>query len=69
MPLNRKIVGTEKYEGANIVVRFLGPDLLCEVDGVELGGFYSDVEAAKRSGRKYVDDIHKAIREAKQRDG
>lgn len=46
----------ERYQGRRLVARYMGPDLLGYVDGVQLSGFYLDVEAALRAGRRYVDE-------------
>lgn len=57
MAIERKKVGkTERYEGSDIDVRFMGPDLLAIVDGVELPNFYLTPEAARAAGRRYVDE-------------
>lgn len=62
--IKRKKVGpTEKYCGHEIEARFLGPDLLCYVDGQEVGNFYLTAEAARAAGRRYVDNIEKARKE------
>jgi hypothetical protein len=52
----RKQVGdAERYHGRRLHASFMGPDLLANVDGVELPAFYLSVEAAI-AGRRYVDD-------------
>lgn len=56
----RKVGKTERYGGSQIEVRFMGPDLLAYVDGVELSNFYLTPEAARAAGRRYVDDQKKA---------
>jgi len=53
--VRRQVGVTEQYHGRALVARFMGPDLLAYVDDVELGGFYTDVEAARAAGRRYVD--------------
>ena len=56
--LERKQVGTTlKYKGHEIVVRYLGPDLLVYVDGSELSPFYEHAEAARSAGMRHVDLI------------
>lgn len=65
MSLNRKVVKSESYLGRNLEARFMGPDLLAFCDGMELGNFYVDVEAALASGRRYVEADQKAKAEAK----
>ena len=58
MAIKREQVGkTLTYNKHKIVVRFLGPDLLCYVDGHELNGFYPTAESARIAGRKYADLI------------
>lgn len=60
MAIERKKVGkTERYKGSDIEVRFMGPDLLAYVDGMELPNFYLDAEAARAAGRRYVDEEQK----------
>lgn len=63
MAVNRKIVGHEKYQGRELVARYLGPDLLAYVDNVELSGFYLDSKGAMLAGRKHVDAEIKAEKE------
>lgn len=56
MSVIRKQVGAaEAYRGSKLTAHYMGPDLLCYVDGVEMPGFYLSVEAAHRIGRMYVD--------------
>lgn len=58
MAIERDVVGKpETYQGRTIEARFCGPDLLCYVDGLEVGNFYLTVEAAKAAGRRYVDQV------------
>lgn len=60
MTLNRPIVGEPiMYKGRRIEARFMGPDLLCCVDGSEVGHFYLNAEAARKAGRQYVDQLEK----------
>lgn len=56
--LMRKQIGkTENYRGHEIIVRYLGPDLLCYVDGIELNAFYETSTNARKAGRTYVDQV------------
>lgn len=55
MPIERKPVGEMTYHGRKIEVKFMGPDLLAYVDGIELSGFYLDSQAAYVAGQKHVD--------------
>lgn len=56
----RPVVGEpEKYKGRKIEARFCGPDLLCYVDGQDVGQFHLNVEAAKRAGRLYIDQCER----------
>ena len=56
----RPVVGDPfEYKGRTIVIRHLGPDLLCEVDGSELGGFYRGAEAARAAGIRHVEHLIK----------
>jgi len=65
--INRKLIASEEYRGSTIEARFMGPDLLALVDGVELANFYLNAEAAKAAGLRYVDQAIKE-REAKERE-
>lgn len=60
MPLNRKSIGGPvQYKGHTIQPKYIGPDLICEVDGQEIANFYLDAEAARNAGKRYVDQIEK----------
>ena len=52
-----ELLDTEVYKGKMITVPFMGPDLLCYVDWVELPNFHINVESAKAAGRKYIDRL------------
>lgn len=68
MSFTRKQVGdAERYHGRRLHASSMGPDLLSNVDGVELPAFYLSVEAAIAAGRRYVDDQIKE--EAKRKAG
>jgi hypothetical protein len=57
MSIKRKQVGdAERHHGRRLHASFMGPDLLANVDGIELPAFYLSVEAAIAAGRRYVDD-------------
>jgi hypothetical protein len=51
----RQVGKPELYHGRKLIARYMGPDLLAYVNDVELGGFYTDVEAARAAGRRHVD--------------
>ena len=58
--VNRMPVGEPlQYKGHTIEAKFLGPDLLCYVDGAELGSFFVDAESARKGGMRYVDQVEK----------
>ena len=58
MSIERKQIGeTLKYRGHEIIAKFLGPDLLCYVDGRELSPFYENLNAVHKAGMQYVDQI------------
>lgn len=60
MGIKRKKVGkTEHYKGHEIEARYMGPDLLCCVDGQEVGHFYLTAEAARAAGRRHIDQVEK----------
>lgn len=57
----RKQIGdAETYRGHTIIVRFTGPDCICEVDGEDLPPFYVDAESARAGGRRHVDEVEKS---------
>lgn len=61
MSFERKQVGeTETYKGHEIKVRYIGPDLLGEVDGLEMPNFYLNAEAARNACKNYIDETIKA---------
>jgi hypothetical protein len=67
MSVVRKLVKSEEFHGRKLEARHMGPDLLGYVDGVELSGFFIDVEAALAGGRRFVEDEEKeAAKRAKQ---
>lgn len=55
MAIERKEVGRIEYKGRVIRALYLGPDLLGEVDGVEMGNFYVDTEAVYRVAKRDID--------------
>jgi hypothetical protein len=60
MNVQRQQIGEAiQYKGRDIVVRHMGPDLLCFVDGQEVGNFYIDRPAAIDAGVRYIDQIEK----------
>jgi len=63
MTLTRKLIRSESYQGRKIEARYMGPDLVCYVDGTELGGFYIDAQAAIEGGQRFIDADIKAQRE------
>ena len=65
--IKRKQVGdAERYHGRRLHASYLGPDLLANVDDIELPTFFLTVEAALGAARKYVDE---QIKEEKKRGG
>lgn len=65
--LHRRVISTDVYEGSRIESRYMGPDLLAYVEGVELAGFYIDAGAARRACARYVDAKLKDDREAREK--
>jgi hypothetical protein len=63
--ITRKLIRSETYQGATIEARWMGPDLLCFVNGTELGSFYIDAAAAIEGGQRYIDADIKAAQERK----
>lgn len=68
MTVNRKLMRSEVYKARTIEARYMGPDLLCYVDGVDLGPFYVDVRAAIGGGKRYIDAEEEALAK-RSRDG
>jgi hypothetical protein len=65
--IKRKLIRSEAYQGRTIEARWMGPDLLCFVNGTELGSFYIDAQAAIDAGSRYIDaDIKAAADKAAQ---
>lgn len=63
--IKRKQVGdAERYHGRRLYASYLGPDLLANVDDIELPTFFLTVESALSAARKYVDE---QIKEAAKR--
>jgi hypothetical protein len=66
MSFQRKTVGEPmQYRGREIRALFCGPDLLCSVDGMQIGNFYLNVDTAKRAGVSYVDQVEKELADKK----
>ena len=60
MTVNRKIIGeVERYNGYEVAALFVGPDLICTVDGGEIANFYTSREAAISAGKKFCDELDK----------
>lgn len=59
----RKLIRSETYQGRTIEARYMGPDLLCFVDGTELGSFYIDARAAIEGGQRFIDAEIKALKD------
>lgn len=58
--VERKQVGQpEQYKGHTITVHFMGPDLLCRVDGQDVGGFWITSHHAIQGGKRHIDEILK----------
>lgn len=52
------------YKGKSIVLRIMVPDLLCEVDGIQVGQFWRDWEAGLAAGKRHVDEMEKEAAKA-----
>ena len=62
----RQVGDAERYHGRRLHASYLGPDLLANVDDIELPTFFMTVEAALSAARKYVDE---QLKEAAKRVG
>lgn len=67
--MNKKVVRpqigkTLRYRNSLIRIFHIGPDLISEVDNIELPNFYIDAEAARRAGKRHIDDMWKALDQA-----
>lgn len=58
--IERKLIGEPiTYKGHRIEVRYMGPDLLCYVDGQEVGHFYTTADGARLAGQRHIDHLEK----------
>ena len=57
MKIDRPMVNEETYRGRRIVTSFMGPDLLCHVDDMQIGDYWIDARSALAGGRRYVDQV------------
>lgn len=65
--IKRKQIGdAERYHGRRLFATYVGPDLLANVNDIELPTFFLTVEAALVGARKFVDD---QIKEEKKKEG
>lgn len=56
--VERRLVGPVlRYRGHEIEARLLGPDLLCYVDGQQVGEYWLTAQAAHNAGQRHVDTI------------
>lgn len=61
MSIQRKLIRSEPYQASpeaprhTLEARYMGPDLLSFVSGVELAGFFTDAQAAIEGGQRYCD--------------
>jgi len=58
--LTRRLIRQQSYLGRSLEARYLGPDLLAFVNGIELASFYIDAQSAIDAGVRYVDEEEKA---------
>lgn len=63
MPLTRKIIAQTTYKEHTLEARYMGPDLLSYVNGMELANFYVNTQAAFEAGQRHVDYELKAAKE------
>lgn len=57
MAFERKPLGLPYvYQGRSIVLRIMQPDLIAEVDGIQVGQFWRDFEAGLAAGKRHVDE-------------
>lgn len=65
--LERKLVGpVQQYRGHTIEARLLGPDLLCYVDGQQVGEYWLTAQAAHSAGQRHVDALEDAKKEKRR---
>ena len=59
MAFERQEISRTMYRGREIVARFLGPDLIGYVDGVEMPNFYMTTEALYDACKLHVNQQEK----------
>lgn len=53
----RQVGDAERYHGRKLFATYVGPDLLANVDDIELPTFFLTVETALIAARKYVERV------------
>lgn len=65
--LKHRIISEFKHRERDIVIGHVGPDVIAEVNGVELGAFYMDVADAHAAVNRHIDAQEKAKEKAKEK--
>ena len=58
--LKHRIISEFSNRGRDCVIGYVGPDLIAEVEGIELSGFYVDAADANSAINRYIDAEEKA---------
>jgi hypothetical protein len=56
MAIERKLIGRINHKGHVIEARFMGPDLIGYIDGMEMGNFYLDAQAVYKVAINQIDE-------------
>lgn len=62
--LAHRIISAFTHRERNVLIGHIGPDLIAEVDGVELGAFYMDSADAHAGINRHIDAQEKAAKES-----
>lgn len=58
--LKHRIISEFTHRERTVIIGHVGPDVIAEVDGVELGAFYMDVADAHAAVNRHIDAQEKA---------
>ena len=56
MTLQRKLVDCVTYKKHVIDIKYIGPDLLCYVNEIELPNFFVNIRSAIEAGKRFVNE-------------
>ena len=64
--LTHRIISEFRHRDRACVIGFVGPDLIVEVEGIELSGFYLDSADAHAAINRHIDAQEKEKRSCKK---